>query len=919
MRLKFFNLMYCLYFSLILLSPAIAEANNEPLASTSSKTYTIPQINLSEEETDEIQKVMPSEADEYFVVLKTGLAILVKEKQDTPVVSCRISVRAGSIYEEELLGCGVSHYLEHVVSGGTTAIRSEKENKEIISNLGGASNASTSYDTTTYFIDTTNDHWETAASLLFSYVTSCSFALPEILREKPVILQEFKLGENNPNKQLWQLFMSTCYISHPIRYPIIGYKQMFERLTRDDLQSYFSKRYQPQNMVLTVVGDINALSALKKIIKLTKDFKPSNIFDIPLPQEKPQLSARWVEQEHPAAKLTSMKIGFPSVALNDNDVYPLDVLAIVLGSGKTSRLYKALKDDQQLVLSANAFNWTPSFARGVFVFSANLEYKNVNPAIKTIWDVIESIKKTGVTEEELDRAKHKVIADYIFSNQDADDIASNLSSSYLATGNPHFDSNYVDNIKAVTLKDINRVAQHYFVKNQQTVAIIKPHGTLTQTSPVVQEISKDKKPKLIKLDNGMKIIIKKIKADPIVDFRLFLKGGLRYEDVSQTGISRFMASLLTRGTSTRSVQDIAEAIENIGGKLSASSGSNTISLSCSVLDEDVLTGLELLSDIALYPSFPQEEIEKVRKDILLAIEQQDQSWQNELMRFFKKNFFIDHPYKNDILGTKESINSLTKEDLQEFYKKLFVPKNMVLAVCGNFDEEEILKEIKSIFGGLPNTPLPEINIQKETGEFLNGNSSIEKTSDKYSASILLGFPGVTIYDKDKYALDVIDAAISGIGFPSGWLQESLRGNNRNLVYFVHAFARFGIDGGFFCVMTQTTMENYDRVISIIRENINKLIAEGLTGDEIESAKNMCITMHKLSLESPAAQAYNSALNETLGLGFDYDEKYPDHIKKVTKEEINKTAVKYFSNSLLATVFPKDYAKNKQQAQEKENE
>ncbi|MCD6459463.1 insulinase family protein [bacterium] len=919
MRLKFFNLMYCLYFSLILLSPAIAEANNEPLASTSSKTYTIPQINLSEEETDEIQKVMPSEADEYFVVLKTGLAILVKEKQDTPVVSCRISVRAGSIYEEELLGCGVSHYLEHVVSDGTTAIRSEKENKEIISNLGGASNASTSYDTTTYFIDTTNDHWETAASLLFSYVTSCSFALPEILREKPVILQEFKLGENNPNKQLWQLFMSTCYISHPIRYPIIGYKQMFERLTRDDLQSYFSKRYQPQNMVLTVVGDINALSALKKIIKLTKDFKPSNIFDIPLPQEKPQLSARWVEQEHPAAKLTSMKIGFPSVALNDNDVYPLDVLAIVLGSGKTSRLYKALKDDQQLVLSANAFNWTPSFARGVFVFSANLEYKNVNPAIKTIWDVIESIKKTGVTEEELDRAKHKVIADYIFSNQDADDIASNLSSSYLATGNPHFDSNYVDNIKAVTLKDINRVAQHYFVKNQQTVAIIKPHGTLTQTSPVVQEISKDKKPKLIKLDNGMKIIIKKIKADPIVDFRLFLKGGLRYEDVSQTGISRFMASLLTRGTSTRSVQDIAEAIENIGGKLSASSGSNTISLSCSVLDEDVLTGLELLSDIALYPSFPQEEIEKVRKDILLAIEQQDQSWQNELMRFFKKNFFIDHPYKNDILGTKESINSLTKEDLQEFYKKLFVPKNMVLAVYGNFDEEEILKEIKSIFGGLPNTPLPEINIQKETGEFLNGNSSIEKTSDKYSASILLGFPGVTIYDKDKYALDVIDAAISGIGFPSGWLQESLRGNNRNLVYFVHAFARFGIDGGFFCVMTQTTMENYDRVISIIRENINKLIAEGLTGDEIESAKNMCITMHKLSLESPAAQAYNSALNETLGLGFDYDEKYPDHIKKVTKEEINKTAVKYFSNSLLATVFPKDYAKNKQQAQEKENE
>ena len=919
MRLKSLTFSLFVYFSLNLLVSANAQETINSSDYQVQKKYYIPEINFSEEEAKEIQRIIPSSKGEYFVVLKSGLALLVKEKKDTPVVSCRISVKAGSIYEEEYLGAGISHYLEHVVSGGTTQIRSENENKEFLMKIGGASNASTSYDSTTYFIDTTNEHWETAASLLFSYITSCTFALPEILREKPVILQEFKLGENNPDKQLWHLFMATCYSDHPIRYPIIGYEHLFEKLTREDLQKYYNKRYQPQNIVFTIAGNIDGLDTLKKLINLTKNFKSSNIFEIPLHQEKPQLSPRWVQQEHPASKLTSMKIGFPSVSLSHDDVYPLDVLAIILGSGKTSRLYKSLKDEQQLVLSASAFNWTPAFATGVFFFSINLQYENVTSTLEAIWDVIESVKKTGVTQEELDRAKHKVIANHIFSNQNAGNIGSNLTSSYMATGDPHFESNYVEEIKAVTLKDINRVAQHYFVKNKQNTAIMKPLNTQLATEPVVSETSYAKKPKMITLDNGMKIILKKIDTHPIVDFRLFLKGGLRYEDSSQNGVSRFMASLLTRGTSTRSVLDIAEIIENIGGKLSASSANNTIAVSCSVLSEDVLTGLELLADVVLYPSFPPEEIEKIRKDILLAIEKQDQSWQQELMRYFKKNYFLDHPYKNDVLGTSESINSLTRTEIEDFYKKLFVPENMVLAVYGNFDETEIKKEIEAIFATLPKSSLPELKIKKETGQNIKGNLSVEKESDKYSASILLGFPGLTIYDEDKYTLSVIDAAISGIGFPSGWLHESLRGNEKNLVYFVHAFPRSGIDGGFFGVMTQTTLENYDQVLSIIRENINKLLTEGLTDEELESAKNMCITMHKLSLESPATQAYNSALNETLGLGFDYDEKYIEYINKVTKEDVRQAAVKYFSNSLLATVFPKNYKQNNPQTEEKENE
>ncbi|MCB1196686.1 insulinase family protein, partial [bacterium] len=423
---------------------------------------------------ERIERILPSYDGEYFVILKTGLTLLVKEIDYSPVVTCKITVNSGSVNEEEFLGAGISHYLEHVVSGGTTSIRSEKENQEILKELGGASNASTSYDKTMYFINTTPEKWKTAAELLFSYITQCTFEQSEIDREKPVILQEFKLGQNNPDRQLWYLFSSTAFAASPLKYPVIGYETLFKSLTRQDLLAYYKKRYQPQNIVFTVVGNISGEQVLRDLIELTKNFHPTYTLQIPLLREEEQLIPRWAEQIHPAARVPSMKIGFPTVSLMDNDLYPLDVLAIILGSGRTSRLYKALKDDEQLALSVSALSWTPPYERGSFIFSATLEYDKIKPAIGAIKRLIEQIRTDGVTQEELDRAKKKIIADHIFSNQRVSDIAENLTYSYLVSGSPHFADQYVENIQNVTFADIKRVAQNYFKDYQQTTAIIKP-------------------------------------------------------------------------------------------------------------------------------------------------------------------------------------------------------------------------------------------------------------------------------------------------------------------------------------------------------------------------------------------------------------------------------------------------------------
>jgi len=872
-------------------------------------SLTAPYIELTEEELNYIDKILPSLEGEYFVRLKSGLTLLVKKIDFSPVVSCRVTIRAGSIYEGKYLASGISHYIEHIVAGGSTELRSEAENSEVLKEIGNASNASTSYDNTAYFIDTTTQHWKTAVEMLYSYITKCKFEESEVNREKNVILQELRMKENDPSDRLWRLFVSTAYQYNPLRFPIIGYEELFNNLKREDLIQYYQKRYQPQNVVFSVVGDIDAIAVIKELINLTKDFVPVDQFEYSISEEKQQVSPRWVEQVHPASRLPAVLMGFPSVSVFDDDLYPLDVLAIILGDGRTSRLYKSLKDEKQIVLSVNTLSWTPFNDRGLFIFMLDLDYKNIKPALSVIEQELQKISADGVTIEELDRAKRKVVSQHIFSNQKTSSISSDISYSYLITEDPHFSERYISSIKKVTPEDIKRVAKKYFDFNKNTVAIVKPPETKSVSQTKKETEKTESAIEKVILPNGIRILFKTSSDYPLVDYKLFLNGGLRFEKENETGLSNFMTNMLSRGTKNRTKQNISELIENIGGELSCRSANNTVSIECSVLKDDADIGFDVFSDVARNPAFPENELEKLRKETLINIDKLNESWETELMRFFAVNFYKNHPYKNDILGTKETVSSFSRKNLIDFYDRIFIPENMVIAVFGNFNKDNMLEKLQAAFGNNMNSKkLLQPHIKPEFGIDLQGNNEVTKSSDKYSVSLMLGFRGMSISDDDKPAMDILDSVISGIGYPSGWLQESLRGNDASLVYMVHAFPQYGIDGGYFAVMSQTTPDNYDKVINIIRQCITKAQTEGITETELKMGKNICITMATMGLETMNSQAYSAALNETIGLGYDYNLKYPDKLQKVTLKEVNSIAKKYFKDSLLTVVFPKDYKK-----------
>jgi len=852
-----------------------------------------------------IDRIIPSKENDLFVVLKNGMTVLIRESHASEVVSCQVLIKTGSIYEGTRMGGGLSHYLEHVVSGGTTSTLTESDIKERVQAIGGATNAYTGYEHTVYFINTTSAHYRDAMDLLIAYVTDCQFNETEYQREKPVIIQEFQMGENSPSRQLWSLFMKTAYHIHPIRYPILGEKDIFLRMDKDDLISHYRRWYTPENMVVSVAGDVSREEALKSIIDLAGGVKRTGNPPYVLPEEPPQLSPRRVEKSLPMARLAQAQIGFRTITLTHPDLYALDVLAIIMGDGRTSRLYRKVRDQKGLVLSIDAGSWTPTFIQGQFLISLDLPYENLSNAIDAAWEELSDVRENLVSGDELKRAKNKVAADYIFSQESMQSHARQLTMDWVATADPYFSETYVSRIKAVTPEDIRRVAQKYFKKEAMTLAVIKPPQAGSETrKPLLSPSPMQAKIEKIILPNQITLLLKRSPSIPIVTFQFFAKGGLRFEPPDKPGLSHFMASLLTKGTKSRSKIEIARTVEDLGGSIGSGSGNNVVSISVSALKAHFDTGLDLLADVVQNPTFPKGEIEKQRQDTLLAIRRLDEQWTTEITRLFKGHYYHKHPYRNDVIGTVKAVQGFSDKDIRSLYESIMLPNNSVLAIFGDIDLESVVTKVEKAFKdfgpGILQGPVLEIETQN-----IVQDKTFVAHNRKTSAAILVGYNGLTIRDKDSPVVDVLDAVISGIGYPSGWLHDALRGGDRSLVYYVHAYPAFGMDGGYFGVMVQTTSDNYDAVLEIILEKTALIRTKEVNEQTLRRAKDMCITMHELGLETIAAQASSVALNEILGLGTDYDSKYPALIEKVTPADVLRVARKLLSHHLIVATKPLD--------------
>ncbi|GIX02791.1 MAG: peptidase M16 [Thermogutta sp.] len=832
--------------------------------------------------------------------LSNGLTIIVQENHTVQAATVRCYVKyTGSIYEAEHLGAGLSHVLEHVVAGGTTTKRTEKEIAAIIDRFGGKTNAYTTTNFTCYYIDCPARHVKEVIELLADAMQRVAFEPKEFERELKVVKQELADGEVSRSRVLWKLLNQTLYLVHPARHPVIGYLDVLNHTSNEAIIQFYRARYIPNNQVFVVVGDVQTDEVIQQIAEQYRGIPRAAETYIALGDEPPQVTPRRAVREM-EGDATDIAIAWPTVKLTDPDLYPLDVLADILARGESSRLVRRLQREKPLALRVDAASATPEYVRGWFGILATCPPENYEEVRRIILEEVYRLRDELVPENELARAKKKKVSDWIFERESLQATAESLARSYLATGDPLFDKLYTERIQSVTSEQLREVARKYFVPDRLNEVVIAPLGRAPKTASEGLQ-SEESDIRLVRLPNGLRVLVKRQARLPIVTMQVAILGGNLLDTPETAGRTALLAGMLDKGTRNYTADQIAELFDDLDARVGFLPGRNTVVASLNILKENFAKAGDLVTECLLEPRFDEGEFAKVKKLVLDAIAQRSASPQAEAQELFADLLPADSPYHILTGGKRETVERLSLDDIKQYHRVLLNPANMVVAVFGDINPDEAVDMVEKWYGKLtPPADAPKITFDRNNAipNVVTGHKQVQKPT----AVLLMGYPGPSIRDEADYtAMMVLDTIMSGYDYPGGWLHEELRG--AGLVYGVHAFQSTGPAPGYFVIMAQTRPDTLAEVVQRVLKNVEKAKQGEITDEEFERAKELLISYHAQQNITIAAQATQAALDELYGLGYDYDKKFDERVKAVTLEDVKRVARKYFGPFVLATVSP----------------
>lgn len=835
-----------------------------------------------------------------LATLSNGLTVLVQENHAAPVATVRCFVKnTGGAFEGRYLGAGLSHVLEHVVAGGTTTKRGEKQIEEIVDTFGGATNAYTSDYLTAYFIDCPAKNTMAAIELVADSMQRIKFEPSEFERELRVVKRELADGEVNRTRVLWKLLGQTIYTRHPARHPVIGYLDVLNGTSNEAIIDFYRERYIPNNQVFVVVGDVTTQDVLDQVARQWAGTPRGRETYVAMEDEPQQLDPREAFREMDGTTY-DLVLAWPTVELSNPDLYALDLAAYILGEGDSSRLVRRLKYEQALVLSIDSASYTPHFVRGWFGVFASTTPDKWQQASDEMLREVYRLKTELVSPTELAKAKKQKAAELVFGRQTVQQAAESLGRSLVTTGDPLFDQKYVENIQKVTAEQIRDVAQRYLVPQRLNRVVIAPPGG-TAGNKTARTNAVEEKVRRLQLANGLRVIVKRDSHLPLVNLQAYVLAGSLVDTPETAGRSALLGTMLDQGTAKHSAQEIAEYYDSIGGQFTMTAGRNTIYGSVTTLREDFPQAAALFAECFLQPSFPEAEFDTAKQRALGAIARRANDPQQETFEVFYDKLPATSPYHLIQGGKVETVKALTAADLRAYHAKYFVPNNMVVTVFGDITSEAALKIVEQHFGHLKPAPdFPAIRFDRANS--IPQSIVAHKQTGKQTGMVLIGYPSVSTLDKKDYAaLVLLDTILSGYDYPGGWLHSELRG--AGLVYYVHAFQITGPAPGYFAILAQTQPEKIEEVIDRIQRNIARAKAGEITPQEFATAQQLVLARHAQENTAISEQAQQAASDELYGLGYDYDKTFDARITAVTLDDVVAVAKKYLDKHILVTSSP----------------
>jgi zinc protease len=854
--------------------------------------------------------------------LKNGLNVLLAESRKSPVVSVQMWVRTGSADEHKSVA-GISHFIEHLVFKGTAKYK-VGEIAATVEGAGGELNAYTSFDQTVFHVTIDSAQAETALDVIAEMMGRPLFDAQEIDREREVVIEEIKRGQDSPGRRSSQLLFSTCYKNHNYGRPVIGFEQVIKKIKVSEIKKYYKERYCTQNMFLVVTGDFSAADMKKRVQAHYGTFIKNKMRKVKRKQEGKARSVAKVEVAD--FRETQLSLSWPIPNVKHKDVPALDVLALVLGQGDSSRLTKKLLLEKNLVQGICASAFTP-IDRGLFVVSASLESQKAKEALNEIKNEIIKIQTEGPSKEELTKAVSSIASDTIYSLETVDGIARSMGGMEFYLKDPMAFQKYLKKISFLTTKDIAEVAKKYLTaKTITSTALTKEHAqevkeTFEDTKKAMRkdqaQLLKSKikikpqnakiqafksKPsqakssqiKTVKLSGGGVLLLKEQKETPTVSVRLAFAGGAALEPTNLSGLNELLSRVWTTQTKSFKEDEIYQSLDTLAAGIGAFAGRNTSGLNIDYISQFEDRVWNLAESILLEPTFERKFLERESEQVKQQILRRKDHPSSIAMRTFSEQLFKGHPYARDPLGTTDSIAKIQSKDLVSQYTKIANSGNLMLSIVGDFDIEKWQLRAESLAKKLGKG---ENLLQNVAHKGPQKNIRVEQRAEKEQAHLVIGMKAYSLTDPKRWALHILQAVLAGQG---GRLFLELRDKN-SLAYSVSPIMTEGVGTGSFGAYIGCSPEKVKTAEQMIDAEFKKLMDTKITAQELLRAQKYLSGSTAIQMQKKSAVATNILFDTLYGNDPQDGLKPQAKYAQVTAEDVQKVAQELFVRPRVTSI------------------
>jgi len=863
--------------------------------------------------------------------LPNGLEVILSEDHRLPLVAVNLWYHVGPA-NEDAGRTGFAHLFEHMMFQGSKHVPGDSHFR-LLEGAGASDlNGTTDFDRTNYFQTVPTNQLELA---LWLEADRMGYLLDELDQAKlsnqqDVVRNERRQSvENQPYGIVEEALFHTIFPQgHPYYASIIGSHADLQAANLEDVKSFFKLYYAPNNATIAIVGDIDRDATKALVEKYFGTLKRGE------PVQKPGVQTPAITSER--RLVVQDRVELPRVYmawLTPPILQPGDadavVASFVLGSGRSSRLYKSLVYEKQIAQDVSASQYSLTLG-SVFQIQATARPGHTAEELEQAIDAeLNALRSAPPAQSEIDRARNTIETQIVRGLERLGGfggVADRLNLYNHHLGDPGYLDDDIQRYRAVTPASVHAFAQKQLAATSRVVV----HGVPgePQLAPVVptppqtaaageggESINADEPwrrtapvagparplqipvPESFQLPNGLTVYVNEREGLPIVSVSLVLKTGSAANPADQPGLANFTAAMLDEGTTTRAALEIADQVSQLGGNLSTGSTMDAIQINAGSLRRTFPELFAIMADVILNPSFPAEEVERQRSSRLASLRQQRDNpaaVANNVM--FASLYGTSHPYGYTDLGTEPSNKALTRDDMHGFWQTYFRPNNAALIVSGAIGVDDLRPLVEQAFGGWARGDAPSPTIGEPTTTrarlVLVDRPGAQQTQVRVAA---VGVPRAT---PDYEPLLVMNEALGGLF--SSRINLNLR-EQHGYTYGASSQFMFRRLAGPFLVSSGIRTDATAPAVTEIFREIERMRVEPLSADELNLAKDSIVRSLPAQFENSQSVTASTANIYVYDLGLDYYATLGARISSVTAEQAQSAAERYLNPEQLIVV------------------